>query len=373
MNLGEVNVSRLAIFHPNLDGGGAERVLVNLIRGLAEQGVTIDLVLVQAKGIFLSLIPPEVRVVNLGAKRLILSIPALVRYLKQERPTCLLSAFEDTNLVALLTRRLAGVSTRLVVSIHNNLSWESQITTQGIKRKISPYLARWFYPKADAIVTVSQGVAEDLVHLGFSSERMEVIYNPVVTPELFVKIAEPINHPWFAPGSPPVILGVGRLEAQKDFSTLVRAFALVHEQIPVRLMILGEGEERHYLESLVRDLGVAENVDLPGFVTNPYAYMARSTVFVLSSLFEGLPTVLIEAMATGTRLVSTNCESGPAEILANGRYGKLVPVGDVNGLAKAIITTLDEPRHNLDILRQRVAQFSLEEAVEKYRQVLQVS
>ncbi|HBE18535.1 MAG TPA: glycosyl transferase [Cyanobacteria bacterium UBA11149] len=364
-------MSKLAIFHPNIEGGGAERVLVNLISGLVEHGVNIDLVLVQAKGAFLSLIPPEVRVVDLGVKRLILCIPALVRYLKQERPTCLLSAFEDTNLVALWSRSLAGVSTRLVASIHNTLSWESQITTQGIKRQISPYLARWFYPQAEAIITVSQGVADDLLLMGFSSKKMQVIYNPVITPELFKKVAEPLHHPWFESGSPPVILGVGRLEKQKDFPTLVRAFARVQQKRSARLMILGEGEERDHLEALVQELRIGDCVALPGFVPNPYPYMAKSAVFVLSSLFEGLPTVLIEAMATGTRLVSTDCKSGPNEILANGKYGSLVPVGDSKSLGEAIASTLEKPPES-SLLQQRAAEFSLEKAVTQYLQVLQL-
>jgi glycosyltransferase involved in cell wall biosynthesis len=200
---------------------------------------------------------------------------------------------------------------------------------------------------------------------------MKVIYNPVVTPELFEKVTEPLDHPWFDPGSPPVILGVGRLEKQKDFSTLIRAFAQVQQQRPARLMILGEGTERPYLEALVQELGLAEDVALLSFVSNPYAYMVRAAVFVLSSLFEGLPTVLIEAMAVGTPVVSTDCKSGPAEILENGRYGKLVSVGDIKGIAEAILSTLESPS-NSEALRRKAAQFSLEKAVAEYREVLQV-
>jgi glycosyltransferase involved in cell wall biosynthesis len=218
---------------------------------------------------------------------------------------------------------------------------------------------------------VSQGAAEDLVRLGLSSERIKVIYNPVVTPELFEKANQSVDHPWFEPSSPPVILGVGRLEKQKDFPTLIRSFAQVQQQRPARLMILGEGKERPYLEALVQELGLGENVALPGFVSNPYAYMARAAIFVLSSLFEGLPTVLIEAMAGGTKVVSTNCESGPAEILSNGQYGKLVAVGDIKGLAEAIISTLESPPDS-EALRRRASEFSLEKALTQYRQVLHI-
>lgn len=363
-------MSSIAIFLTYLHGGGVERVLVNLMRGFVEQGLSVDLVLVRAEGSFLSLIPPEVRIVELGATRLIQSIPALIRYLKENRPAALLSAMEDINVVALWSRAISGVSTRLVVSVHSTLSREAQNSTQ-LKRRIAPTLARWFYPWADAVVTVSQGSADDLVHLGFSAERIRVIYNPVVTPELFEKVTEPLNHPWFEAGSPPVILSVGRLAKEKDFTTLIRSFAHVQQQRRVRLIILGEGKERTHLEALVQQLGIEEHVALPGFVSNPYAYMAKAAVFVLSSLFEGLPTALIEAMAAGTQLVSTDCESGPAEILANGRYGKLVAVGDVKGMAEAILSTLDTPLDS-EVLRQRGAEFSLEKAVAQYRQVLHV-
>jgi glycosyltransferase involved in cell wall biosynthesis len=369
-------MSSLAIFLPCLYGGGVERVLVNLMRGfveqgLVEQGLKIDLVLAFVEGPYLSLVPPEVRIVDLECKRLRASLPALVRYLKENKPAVLLTAMEDTNLIALWSRVLAGVSTRVVVSVHNTLSQESQNATQ-LKRRMAPYFARLFYPWADAVVTVSEGAAEDLARLGLSKEQIKVIYNPVVTPDLFKKITEPPDHPWFEPGSPPVILGVGRLEKQKDFATLIRAFDQVQQHRPARLMLLGEGKERPYLEALVQELGLAKNVALPGFVANPYAYMARAGVFVLSSLYEGLPTVLIEAMAGGTRVVSTDCESGPAEILENGQYGKLVPVGDIKGISEAIISTLEKPCDS-EALRRKAAEFSLERALAEYRQVLQIS
>ena len=362
-------LSRLAIFIPCLAGGGAERAMLNLMHGFVKQGIDVDLVLVKAEGPYLSQVPPQVRIVNLAGQRLLLSLPGLVRYLRRERPCVLLSVMEDTNIVALWSRRLAAVTTRVVVNVQNTISQESQNTTQ-LKRRLTPQLLRWFYPWAESIVPVSQGVAEDLARIGLSLERVQVIYNPVVTPELFKKAQEPVEHPWFLPGQPPVILGVGRLEQQKNFSTLIRAFAQVHQQHSVRLIILGEGSERPYLETLVQELGLTEDVALPGFVANPYAYMARSAMFVLSSAWEGLPTVLIEAMAVETPVVSTDCESGPAEILQNGKYGKLVGVGDIKGLAEAMIGTLREPP-DLRALQQRSGDFSLDRVLVQYLQVLQ--
>ncbi len=363
-------MSSIGIFLSDLDGGGAERVMLNLAGGFVEQGLEVDLVLVKAEGSLLSEVHPKVRVVNLGCQRLLLSIPAMIRYLQQQQPTALLSALEDTNLVALWARQLAGVSTRIVVSVHNNLSQESQQATE-LKRRLTPYLVSWFYPWADKIITVSQGVAQDLVKMGLSSERIQVIYNPIITPEYCQKILAPLNHPWFSPSEPPVILGVGRLHKQKDFPSLIQAFALVQQMIPARLMILGEGKERQHLEALVQKLGLNEKVALPGFVANPYIYMRHAAVLVLSSAWEGFGNVLVEAMAAGTPVVSTNCESGPAEILSNGQYGKLVDVGDIQGMAKAIVDTIEQPKDSVTLGR-RASEFSLDKALAQYWQVLQI-
>lgn len=360
----------IAIFLPGLYGGGAERVMLNLAQGFIEQGLKVDLVLLKAEGPYLSQVPAKVRVVSLGNRRLLLSLPALVRYLRQEEPVAMLCGQDDINVVALWTRRLARVSTRMVVSVHNNLSQESQ-NVNSLKRRLSPYLVRWFYPGADAIVAVSRGVAEDLARIGLPLERVQVIYNPVVTSKLFNKVKEPLEHPWFLANQPPVILAVGRLNKQKDFPTLVRAFAQVQQQKLVRLMILGEGPERFHLEALVKEMGLTEDVCLPGFVANPYTYMAKAAVCVLSSAWEGFGNVLVEAMFTGTPVVSTDCQSGPAEILANGKYGKLVAVGDIKGMAEAIASTLAESQDSI-ALQQRAIEFSLSKALAQYIKVLQV-
>jgi glycosyltransferase involved in cell wall biosynthesis len=244
--------------------------------------------------------------------------------------------------------------------------------------RISPtaFLLRrflWFYSWADAIAPVSEGVAEDLTHLARRPlKQMQVIYNPVVTPQLFEKANEPVEHEWFATNAPPVILGVGRLSVQKDFPTLIRAFALVRKHIPARLMILGEGEDRSQLEVLIEELGLSADVTLPGFVSNPYAFMSKAGVFALSSVYEGLPTVLIEAMAVGTPVVSTDCPSGPREILDGGKYGSLVPVKDVQAIADAILTQLTSQK-NTAVAQQRSQSFSLETAVNKYLKLIELN
>ncbi|MBW4658263.1 MAG: glycosyltransferase [Drouetiella hepatica Uher 2000/2452] len=358
----------VSFFLPNLGGGGAERVMLNLATGFANQGLTVDLILVKAEGEYLAQLPSEVQLVDLKVKRLLLGIPALIQYLKQKRPRVLISALEDTNIVAVVSKYLAGVQTQLVVTVHNHLSIEAQNSTQ-LKRKLVPHLLRWFYPFADAVVAVSQGVAEDLSQLSrLPLKNIQVIYNPIVTPTLLSKIHEAVEHPWLLPGQKSVILAVGRLNQQKDFSTLIRAFAQVRQHRDVRLIILGEGEDRPQLEALVHQLGLSKVVDMPGFLPNPYACMAHSALLVMSSAWEGFGNVLVEAMASGTPIVATNCESGPAEILSNGKYGRLVSVGDSRRLAEAIIETLDEERNSY-VLQHRSRDFSLDKILAQYSHV----
>ncbi len=364
-------MSRLAIFLSDLDGGGAERVMLNLALGFVQQGIELDLVLARKVGPYLSQIPPQVRVIDLQGSSLMRSIPALSKYLQQESPQVLLSALEDTNIVAIAAKYLAQVSTPVIVTVHNNLSQESQNAT-NLKRKLVPYLVRWCYPWANGVVCVSQGVAEDLVKLGLARKHISVIHNPILTPEFSHKLTQPIQHSWFTPGQPPVIIGVGRLNKQKDFPTLIHAFAKIRQQKPLRLILLGEGEERTNLENLVQQLGIAEDVIFPGFVSNPYAYMRQAAVLVLSSAWEGFGNVLVEAMAAGTPVVATNCPSGPAEILADGDYGKLVSVGNSEEMAKAISQTLQE-KPNIQLLQQRAVDFSLEKIVSQYQQLLQLA
>jgi len=359
---------KVALFLPSLRGGGAERVMINLARGFSEQGLKVDLVLAKAEGPYLSQVPPEVRVIDLHSDRVLRSLPELVRYMRRERPEAILSAMNHANVVTIWSRKLSRVPCRVVVSVTNTLS-RSIAYDADLRGRLMPNLIGIFYPWADEIVAVSSGVADDLSKTtGLQRERIQVIYNPVVTPDLFEKARESLEHPWFAPGELPVILSVGRLMKQKDYSTLIRAFALVQREHPARLMILGEGEERPKLEALIRELGLDDNVSLPGFVDNPYAYMARSAVFVLSSAWEGFGNVLVEAMAVGTPVVSTDCPSGPAEILDGGKWGRLVPVGDVEEMATAIIATLNDPYH--PDVSKRAQHFGVEKLVQAYLAVL---
>lgn len=328
--------TRLALFVPSMRCGGAERMTAVLAREMANRGYAVDLLLAQMEGAHLNEVHESVRVVDLKASRVVTSLPALVRYLRNKRPVALLSMMAHTNIVALCALRLANGSTRAVVSERVSLSWRIQHATHTFSR-VLPRLIKRFYPWADHIIAVSYGVADELVQLAdIPRERIRTIYNPVVRPDLHEKAKAPLDHPWFKPGQPPVVLAVGRLTAQKGFPTLIQAFARVRRYQPVRLLILGEGEQRPALETLVQRLGLEEDVGLPGFEANPYRYMARAWAFVLSSRWEGLPGVLIEALCCGVPLIATDCPSGPGEILANGKYGQLVPVEDVNALTQAI-------------------------------------
>ena len=363
---------RIALFMPSLAGGGAERVMVNLARGIVERGFQVDMVVAQAEGPYVDELPSQARIVDLAARRVATSLFALSRYLREVRPRSLLSAQTHANIIALWARRVAGVDTRVVVSEHVNLGHSVKYSVR-LSDRLMPYFVKKFYPWSDEVIAVSRGVADDLVdNLGVTADRIRVIYNPVVTPWLQAKTQERPDHAWLRDNQPPVVLGVGRLTEQKDFHTLIHAFADVQRKKDARLIILGEGEERPTLERLVTDLGLNDRVDMPGFVSNPFAYMAQSDVFALSSRWEGLATVIIEAMACGTTVVSTDCPSGPTEILENGKYGTLVPVGNAVALGQAILAALDVPRDPA-VLMQRANDFSIDRITDEYLQVLSVA
>ncbi len=334
---------RLAIFLPGLYEGGAERTMLNLAGGISERGYSVDLVLARAEGPYMEQIPDTVRVVDLEAPRVLGSVSALAKYLQRERPTALLSAM-FTNLIALWARRLCGVPQRIVINEQNTLSCLVRYKND-LRWKLYPRLAAWFYPWADNIIAVSNEVAIDLARVANIPQNLiQVVYNPVLTKDLRIKSEMPLDHPWFKEGEPPVILAVGRLTDQKALDVLISAFSLVRKDWPARLLILGEGENRPALQSLIGQLGLEQDVSLMGFVQNPYPYLKHTSLFVLPSRWEGLPTVLIEALYLGAPIVATDCPGGSRDILKDGQYGKLVPVDAPVDLAKAIGESLKEPR-----------------------------
>ncbi|MGK7893752.1 MAG: glycosyltransferase [Xenococcus sp. (in: cyanobacteria)] len=361
------NQFHVAFYLRMLSGGGAERVFINLIQGFIARGIKVDLVLNIAEGAYLPQVPAKARVIELKTPNLLKGLPRLAKYLKKEKPDTLISALHFNNEIAIWAKLLAGVKTRVVVSEHNTLSVRSKHQTD--REKWAPLFARFFYPWANEIVTVSHGAAADLSQVtGLPLSRIKVIYNPVITPELLEQAKEPVEHPWFADGEPPVILAVGRLHKQKDYSTLIRAFAKVRQNKPCRLMILGTGPDRQKLQSLIKELDLESDVLLSGFKANPYAYMSKASMLVLSSQWEGLPTVLIEALAIGIPVIATDCQSGPNEILDNGKYGDLVPVGDSNMMAEKILEVLSGNYKFVD--STWLNQFGLEKATNEYIELI---
>jgi glycosyltransferase involved in cell wall biosynthesis len=360
---------KIAIFLPALGGGGAERAMVNLANEFTRRRITVELVLNRREGPYLPDLVPEVKVVHLRCRRMIRSLPRLVRYLHRQRPDVLLSALVHGDIVALIARRLARASTRIVIS-HQNTPSEDGTHTDDWRVRVMPMLMRACYPDADGVVAISRGVADDLAKtIGYPRQRISVINNPAVTPDIPAKAREPLEHPWFAVGGLPVIVGVGRLVKQKDFPTLIQAFDRLRRERQARLIILGEGEKRPELEALVANLALGEHVSLPGFERNPYRFMARSRLFVLSSRWEGFANVVAEALACGTPVVSTDCKSGPGEILGGGRYGRLVPVGDPDAMAAAMLDALQSAADPTQLI-QRSAMYSVAGIADQYSMIL---
>ena len=375
------------IFLPSLAGGGAERVMLQLAVALQQRGVPVELWLAQASGPYLADVPLQVPVRQLGGAGVLRSLVPLVACVRRRRPRVLLAAMTHANVVALLAVVLAvprGRGRPRVV-ISERAAPGALLRAEGpLQAAVLRLLMRWLYPSAAAVISVSEGVGEELRTLvPLPVARIKAIANPIDIPALRAAAAQPLPHPWLQPGQPPVLLAAGRLVEQKAFQGLLQALALVRQQHPARLVILGEGPLRPRLQAQSDELGLADAVLLPGFVANPMAWMARAAVFVLSSRWEGLPGVLLQAMACGAPVVSTDCPHGPREILEGGRWGVLVPVGDAPALAAAIVQQLqtnrpaqacDAAADGLITLRPpspRCADYQPERIWAAYRQVLE--
>jgi len=405
----------LAIYIRSVESArGAERVAVNVARALAARGHRVDF-LVEESGDWLARQVDrnggDLRIVDLrrggraslgdrllqawafavhllSSRRVLLTrgdacllpvaqvlykdsppLLALRRYLRKSRPHAVLSFLNYPNTVLLLTAQMHRGDTRFVVSVRNHMSSAAAYNESAWVRSV-PRLMRRLFHLADSVVVPSRGVADDVAAItGIPRERITVIYNPVYRPEVTELAEAPVDHPWLADGNEPIIMGAGKFKQQKDFPTLLRAFARVRAVRPARLIVLGEGEDEEALRQMADDLGIAADVDFPGQVDNPFAYYRRASVFVLSSLWEGLPNVLIEAMACGCPVISTDCPSGPCEILDGGRFGTLVPVGQADVMADAILATLGNPQ-SPGLLIARAREFSLDQAVRRFEAVM---
>lgn len=364
---------RIAFLSPAL-GGGIGRVLVNLGNAFTERGVSVDLLLGNSESPYLQQLSPQVRVIELPTTHALSGLPALAGYLRRERPAAINTDSIRVNVLALRARSLAQIASRqplrVCATLHNTYS-HALATRSPAKRRTQLARMRRFYPYNDAVIAVSRGVAEDFLDLApLPQSRMHVIPNPVVTPEIERMAALDPGHPWLTPGQPPLLLAVGRLHPQKDYPTLLQACAGLPRSTAWRLLILGEGEQRLQLERLIGELGLTGRAALGGQVDNPYAYMARARLLVLSSAWEGFGNVLVEAMAVGTPVVATDCPHGPGEILDKGRLGRLVPVGDAGALAAAISDALVQPAPAPEILRAATEPYRVATVAEQYARLL---
>ncbi len=357
----------IAVLIVNLAGGGAERVCLNLVNAFVARGLRVDLVLLDAKGVLLPLVDPRVRVVDLAAPRIRQAAVPLARYLRDTRPRAMLANVWPLTTMAVAAGAAVGSGTRIVTVEHTTWSLDER---SQLRRNRWPLVVTLhaLAGRADARVAVSAGAADDLAAVsGVARSRIHVIHNPIVG-GVRPDAASELPSAW-AEGSHRRILAVGALKPAKDYPTLLRAFATLRAHVDARLLVVGEGGERERLVALTRELGVAEHVDFAGYLPSPAAAYARAHLHVLSSAREGFANVLVEALEQGTPVVSTDCRSGPREILEDGRYGTLVPVGDDVALAASMERALDAPVDRA-ALQARAACFSVDRAVDAYLELL---
>lgn len=379
---------KITFFYSRLNFGGIERTAISLANALAEKdGLEIDFLLLKATGAMLPELSSKVNIIDLnllgedGAVRSFdpaFSRPSspLVRYLKEQKPDIVLSLGHKFNRLVAHLKLLYRLPFLLVMSEHSifSVALKTRVTGHfysGWSRWLRVFLSRSLYRLSSCCVCVSEGVADDLVTLRIASrDKLKVIYNPLIGPDFYRKEQVGIQDPWFLPNEPPVIIHFGRLAKEKALDVLIKAFHFLRTDLgtDARLMVVGDGPEKEHLMELVYSLGLSSHVRFMGFTKNPFPYVKKSALMVLSSVHEGLSNVLVESLACGTNVVSTDCPSGPREILEGGKWGWLVPVGDFRALAVAMQTALENPKPS-DELRRRGAFFSVERAAESYHKL----
>lgn len=353
---------KISILTHDIGGGTFTNLCTALIRGFQELGAECQLVVLDATEAELSRYP-DIPIVTLNVKRTVLSLLPTVRYLQEYQPDVLFPMPWYFNIVAVLARCLAGVSTKVILGEHNIISLEAGVEHYDkLHLRYLPVLMRYLYPHSDGLIGVSQDTITDLVEtLNIpASIPMRVVLNPINRDRIETLIKEPIDHPWFQNQEVPVIVTAARLAKQKQLDGLLRAFALVNQTTPARLLILGDGPLREELENLSQELGIADSVWMPGYETNPYRFMAATDVFVLASAWEGCPIALQEAMACGAAVVVTDAPGGMKDIVDYGKYGLLVPTDNPDELAKGLLQILSNPelkQHYREQARQRSQDF----------------
>jgi glycosyltransferase involved in cell wall biosynthesis len=354
-------LKHISLFLYWLNGGGIPRVMVNLANGFSKKGYRVDFVLGKAEGSYLKHVSNNINIINLNVSRGFKCIPGLVRYLKRENPQILFTANTHLNISAIIAYILANVgNTKIVVSEHADF-YKAQENRSFPLNYLNLAMAKMFYPKADKVVAVSRGVADSIkIAYRLDDSKILTIWNPVITDELYIQAMKPVKHPWLNKDF-PIIISTGRLTKQKNYPLLLKAFSRVKEKIDAKLIILGEGEDREKLEGLIRKLGLEKDVGMPGFVDNPYCYLKKADLFVLSSLCEGFAMVLIEALACDTKVISTDCPYGPKEILEYAGTGRLIPTDNEEALTDAILEELDN-----DFVKPNLDAFKRDKIVDSY-------
>ncbi len=352
---------KITFFIPSLRGGGAERVFVNLANEFANNGFDVDLVLVQKEGPYLGEVDKKIKIIDLKSKRVLFALIPLIFYLRKNKPSHILSTLTHANIIAIIAKKISLVNSKIII--------RQEIYFSSIPSNKLKLIASFVYRKSDVVVALSKDMADNLIkNININKNQLVVINNPIIE-KIEKEFSDVISHPFFRNKEGKIILSIGRLSEQKDFRNLILSFSQIREESNAKLIILGEGDERINLNKLIKELNLEEYIDMPGFINNPYKYMANSDLFVLSSKYEGFPNVLIESLACGIPIISTDCPSGPREILDDGKYGKLVPVGDVDALAKAIGESLKESV-NIKELKERSRDFDIKKIFNEYLKLL---
>lgn len=355
---------KICVFLPSLAGGGAERVMARLTNEFSHRGFEVDLVLAHADGPYLSDLSDKVNLIDLECSGVLSALPKLIKYLNKHEPNSLLTAMNHSNIVATVATIFSRSKVRLILS--ERLHFGAHLKrSHSLKEWIVKCLMHFLYRRADKIICVSKEIEHYLLSsLNLDKNKITTIYNPVVDQKLIEDSHAPNSHQWLQSKDLPVIVSAGRLNAQKNQTLLIDAFHQLIQTKKARLIIFGEGELRHQLEQQIKDLNLIDHVLLPGFESNLFSSFRKADLFVLSSDYEGLPGVLIQAMACGLPIVSTDCPTGPAEILEQGKWGELVPVGDRVALSNAIATALDKTSY--PAVEERAQFFNVETATQQY-------
>lgn len=360
---------KIAFFTFSFDGGGAERVLLQLVTRLVDKGYKVDLLLARATGVYLQYLPEKVRVIDLKSRHALTSLPGLMGYLYKNKPDVLLSTQHYPNSVALLASKSVGFKGKLILRQANMLTQFKQKNISLIARFLF-FIFKLLSPKASKVIALNESMAVELLQeTKLAPSKIEVINNPVDIKGIAHKASQSINHPWLSNAQDiPVLLAVGRLYPQKNFQFLLEAFAEILKERELKLIILGEGPLRSELNELASELEIEKHLDMPGFEDNPYAYMSRASVFILSSRWEGFPNVLVEAMACGTPVIATDCPGACREILEDGRWGELIEVDNIESMKSAILKIIDA--EDKPDVRLRVKDFSIDKIINKYMALL---